>query len=640
MATEIVRPQYLQVAPGTVGHLKAANNESDIRGGMFTAAGIEGVAFNASGARVTGLAASPQSATDAAPKGYVDSLAMGFQLKDPCRVTTTAAINLSAPGATIDGVSMSVDNRVLVKNQATSYDNGIYLWKGASLPMVRAPDAPAGSTTALRPGALVSVTEGTANADSIWVITSDTPITIGNVASGAMTWTLFTSISSSISAGAGLDKAVNEIYVVAGDGIEVTSNNQAVNVDVDGTSVVLTGTSPNKKVAVGVINDTQHGVRSGGNLHAVATQSLAGFMSADDKTRLDNMADGSQPGTVTSVGLSMPAAVFNVSGSPVTESGTLSVTFGSQSANQIFAGPVNGSAAPTFRALVSGDLPSVIDSDTTGTAARLEHSLYFDPNDGTGAAATFDGSEPVSVTPSTLKVVPTARTVAAGAGLSGGGGLASDITLSAKVLASGGIVADASNGLWIRLADSTLECDASGLRTKGLPLEFTIDSAPTSPTVTADVLNALCMLGDSPADEYHQHGAVIYSVGGYAYEDIPYGTPVSIWSDYQMHPALAIPPDENEDYGYVVGLAWTYDAGTIYEDTADPKVLRIGRMDLSGTNLLTSFSVGDVVFLGPMGGFSKIGDLTAGSRMIRLGKVLSGNVLAVDIQDMGEIPAS
>lgn len=63
-------------------------------------------------------------------------------------------------------------------------------------------------------------------------------------------------------------------------------------------------------------------------------------------------------GTVTSVGLTVPA-IFSVSGSPVTSSGTLAVTLAAQTANLVWAGPASGGAAtPTFRALVAADIPA------------------------------------------------------------------------------------------------------------------------------------------------------------------------------------------------------------------------------------------------------------------------------------------
>lgn len=79
---------------------------------------------------------------------------------------------------------------------------------------------------------------------------------------------------------------------------------------------------------------------------------------------------GGGSGTVTSVALSMPA-IFTVSGSPVTSSGTLTAALANQSANLVFAGPTTGSAAaPTFRSLVAADVPNLDAAKiTTGTIA-------------------------------------------------------------------------------------------------------------------------------------------------------------------------------------------------------------------------------------------------------------------------------
>jgi hypothetical protein len=75
-------------------------------------------------------------------------------------------------------------------------------------------------------------------------------------------------------------------------------------------------------------------------------------------------------GTVTSVALSLPS-IFTVTGSPVTTSGTLTGTLTTQSDNTVFAGPVSGGAAtPTFRLLVSADIPNNA-ANTTGTASNI-----------------------------------------------------------------------------------------------------------------------------------------------------------------------------------------------------------------------------------------------------------------------------
>jgi len=100
----------------------------------------------------------PSGDTEAASKGYVDSVAAGLKWKDPVRVRAQGNIDLSAPGATIDGVTMSVDQRFCADQQTTTTQDGLYLWKGAATPAVRTSDAAAGSDFA---SAALLVQEGT-----------------------------------------------------------------------------------------------------------------------------------------------------------------------------------------------------------------------------------------------------------------------------------------------------------------------------------------------------------------------------------------------------------------------------------------------------------------------------------------------
>lgn len=72
-------------------------------------------------------------------------------------------------------------------------------------------------------------------------------------------------------------------------------------------------------------------------------------------------------GTVTSVGFSLPSAVFALSGCTITTSGTCMVTFQTQAANQVFAGPTSGTGTPAFRALVAGDVPISASLDLLGS---------------------------------------------------------------------------------------------------------------------------------------------------------------------------------------------------------------------------------------------------------------------------------
>lgn len=113
-------------------------------------------------------------------------------------------------------------------------------------------------------------------------------------------------------------------------------------------------------------------------------------------------------GTVTSVGLTMPA-LFNVTGAPVTTSGTLAVSLNSQAANQILAGPVSGgSAAPTFRALSVADIPHLDASKiNTGTfnVARIPNldasKITSGAFDATRIPTALTSHTFVSITPDT-----------------------------------------------------------------------------------------------------------------------------------------------------------------------------------------------------------------------------------------------
>ena len=89
-------------------------------------------------------------------------------------------------------------------------------------------------------------------------------------------------------------------------------------------------------------------------------------------------AQGYGLGSVTSVALSLPTALFDVSGSPVTTSGTLSATLDNQSANQVFAGPSTGAATtPGFRALVAGDIPDLSSSYLPISGGTISSNLVI-----------------------------------------------------------------------------------------------------------------------------------------------------------------------------------------------------------------------------------------------------------------------
>ena len=131
--------------------------------------------------KIIGLA-DPSANTDAANKQYVDNVARGLFWKAPVRVATTTSGTLAsayASGQSIDGVTLATGDRVLIKNQATAAENGIYTVNASGAPSWA---ADADSNGELAPGTSVSVTEGTANGDKAFMIISDAAITIGTTA--------------------------------------------------------------------------------------------------------------------------------------------------------------------------------------------------------------------------------------------------------------------------------------------------------------------------------------------------------------------------------------------------------------------------------------------------------------------------
>lgn len=161
-----------------------------------------------SAARVLNLP-DPTLAQHAATKAYVDSAVEGLAWKDSCRVATAANLTLSGPGATIDGITMVANDRVLVKNQTTTSQNGIYIWNGAAVAMTRSVDA----NTALElEQAVVTVEEGT----SAGATFRQTSVNF-TLDSGAVAWTNFgTAAGSASESSAGVVEIATQVEADAG----------------------------------------------------------------------------------------------------------------------------------------------------------------------------------------------------------------------------------------------------------------------------------------------------------------------------------------------------------------------------------------------------------------------------------------
>ncbi len=129
------------------------------------------------------LAANSDSnaATQKATKTYVDNKVQGLTFKQSVRAATTVAGTLASSfenGDAIDGVTLATGDRILVKDQASGAENGIYTVNASGAP-TRATDADAGAELV---NATMLVQEGTTNADQLWSCTTNAPITLGSTA--------------------------------------------------------------------------------------------------------------------------------------------------------------------------------------------------------------------------------------------------------------------------------------------------------------------------------------------------------------------------------------------------------------------------------------------------------------------------
>lgn len=183
------------------------------------------VGFNSQ--RITGLA-DPVDAQDATTKAYVDAARSGLDVKASVRAATTANITLSG-AQTIDLVAVVAGNRVLVKNQSTASQNGIYVVAAGA--WARATDAD--SNTKVTPGMFTFVEEGTANTSSGWVLSTTGTITLNTT---ALTFNKFSG-AGQIEAGAGLTKSGTQ-----GNTIDVgTANVARIVVNPDNIDLATTG---------------------------------------------------------------------------------------------------------------------------------------------------------------------------------------------------------------------------------------------------------------------------------------------------------------------------------------------------------------------------------------------------------------
>ncbi|MFA5815732.1 MAG: tail fiber domain-containing protein [Bacteroidales bacterium] len=279
--------------------------------------------------KLTNLAA-PISANDAARLIDIQNASAGISAKDAVRVATTANITLSGV-QTIDGVSVIAGDRVLVKAQTTGGENGIYV--AAAGAWTRSADA--NTALLMKSGSFVFVCEGTTNADSGWILSTDGAITLGTT---TLTFVQFSG-AGTITAGSGMTKTGSTLDVGTASATRIVVN--ADNID----------------------------------LYAIATGAALGASGANiPNFTFDNWGRV----TVASTGI-----LINASSGADTGTGDVSLKVDetyldslyprlstSRAQNTFLAAPSSGAGSASFRAIVSGDVPT-LNQNTTGTAATV-----------------------------------------------------------------------------------------------------------------------------------------------------------------------------------------------------------------------------------------------------------------------------
>lgn len=230
------------------------------------------VSFNSQ--NITSLA-DPVNPQDAATKSYVDAARAGLDVKQSVRAASTATVTvtynatggtstrgqITAAPNTLDGVTLAANNRILLKNQTTGAQNGIWvvttLGTGANGVWDRATDFDADAEVTA--GAFAFVEEGTANGDSGWVLTTNNPIIIGGASGTALTFAQFSGSGSGVSS-----------FSAGTTGLTPSTGTTG--------AITLAGTLSGANGGTGVNNSTRT-ITVGGNLSTAGALTVSGAFS-------------------------------------------------------------------------------------------------------------------------------------------------------------------------------------------------------------------------------------------------------------------------------------------------------------------------------------------------------------------------
>ena len=208
----------------SIAHTKISDFDTGVRVNRLDQMAAPTGAVSANSQKITNLADCTAD-NDAANKGYVDGVAQGLDIKDSCVVVSTSNITL-ANTQSVDGVSLSADDRVLVAGQSTASENGIYkVVSGGS--WTRTDDLATGADAA---GVFTFIEQGTTNAENGFACTSDKGSAV--VGTNNLTFAQFSG-AGQLTTGDGLQKSGNTISadLKSNGGLVIESSELAVKLD-------------------------------------------------------------------------------------------------------------------------------------------------------------------------------------------------------------------------------------------------------------------------------------------------------------------------------------------------------------------------------------------------------------------------
>jgi hypothetical protein len=254
--------------------LVKASNLSDVASattsrsnlGLGTIATQASNSVSVTGGSITGMG-TPSGNTDVANKSYVDQAIAGLRNRTVAECASTANVNLSnglEAGDAIDGVTLVLGDRVLLKNQSTATENGLYLAVGSGAGA--ASRDPEHDTIAELSGGMITVNQGSSNDNKIFLCTTDSS---GSIGSTSITYTQVTPSNTGTVESVGITQSGSE-FTIGNTPITSTGN---ITLNVNRISATKIGADTN-------ITDTEYGYLNGASSNIqdqITAKASAGF---------------------------------------------------------------------------------------------------------------------------------------------------------------------------------------------------------------------------------------------------------------------------------------------------------------------------------------------------------------------------